>query len=83
MNKNSKTFLITSAEALSTENQEIIKRHIINKIVPDNYSLEFLFQVNPEIIGGLVFEFDNKQIDASIAEQLHQLKGFLKQKLLI
>lgn len=76
-----KTVVITSSTSLNESQQEIIKKHLAQSITSASDNLHFRFITNPDLIGGLVFQFDDVLIDTSVAEKLSQLKLFLKRKL--
>jgi F-type H+-transporting ATPase subunit delta len=45
--------------------------------------LEIVTQVDPELIGGFVLQFDNKRYDASIAHKLDELRSAFSKNLYI
>ncbi len=62
---------VTTAHPLSRENeQEII--HELNKLAKGHYELKK--KVDENLIGGVVIRMDDKMIDASVKNQLEQLK---------
>lgn len=64
--------VITTAVALPDD--EINK---LNRVVEQafaGYKLEFTYKVNPEIIGGFVIDVDSSRLDASISNELEQLR---------
>lgn len=63
---------VTSASALTDEQVEKIKN-----IVRDAYkdmTLEFSFKVDPEIIGGFIITVDSNRLDASVSNELQQIR---------
>lgn len=64
--------VITTATALPEE--EIAKiRNIVVKAFK-GYTLEFITRQNPDIIGGFVIDVDSTRMDASISNELEQLR---------
>lgn len=63
---------VTSASPLSdaeeTRLKDIIKRHL------DGGSMEYSSDVDPDIIGGFIVKIDNELLDASISNELKQLR---------
>lgn len=63
---------VTSAAPLSSDEEnklkEIITRHL------HGGSMEYSSAVNPELIGGFVVKIDNELLDASISNELKQLR---------
>ncbi len=54
------------------------KDQIVNKIKASfNGTIELIEKVDPSLIGGFIVRIDDKQIDASIASQLSNLKNIL------
>ncbi len=64
---------VVSAEPLSTEALETIKRKLIDSKLTEG-QIEFTTGVNPDLIGGFVITFEDKLYDASIKHQLDQLR---------
>ncbi|MCH5219564.1 MAG: ATP synthase F1 subunit delta [Muribaculaceae bacterium] len=66
---------ITSAAPLSDADKkrltDMIEKHI------DGATAEFSFEVNPDLIGGFVVKLDNESLDASVRNQLDQLRQSL------
>jgi len=74
VNKNILDVYITSAVPL----EPIVKDKIIQKIKAKFKGEVVLFeQIDEKLIGGFVVKFDDKQLDASIASQLTNLKNLL------
>jgi F-type H+-transporting ATPase subunit delta len=71
--KNITTIKIISAAPLEKENLSTIKTKVLSLMKTSN-ELELVLEVNPDLIGGYILEFDNKKYDASISHQLDQLK---------
>lgn len=66
--------LVTVVTAANLENSELEK---IKKIVQDHEigkKLEFLYEVNPDLVGGFVIRMDSLQLDASIKNELKKLR---------
>jgi F-type H+-transporting ATPase subunit delta len=63
---------IKTAVALDEATLSAIKAKLIASNV-SSPNLELATEVNPDLIGGFVLEFDHKQYDASVAYQLDEL----------
>jgi F-type H+-transporting ATPase subunit b len=66
---------VTSALPLTKEEQEAIKKNVLSKIGKDT---KVDFNVDPQILGGLVVRVGDKVIDGSVAGQLEGLRKTLK-----
>jgi F-type H+-transporting ATPase subunit b len=66
---------VTSALPLTKEEQELVKKNILTKV---GEKIKIEFQVNPQILGGLVIRVGDKVIDGSVAGQLEGLRKTLK-----
>lgn len=67
--------LITTAVTLPEEEMEKLR-----KLVSDSFkgmSLEFSQSVNPDLIGGFVIDVDSVRMDASVSNELEQLRQTL------
>lgn len=64
---------VTSAVTLDKEIQKRITDVIQKQIGPDG-SMEYRSIIDPNIIGGFIVAIDNDKLDASIANELKQLK---------
>ncbi|HEX5113519.1 MAG TPA: ATP synthase F1 subunit delta, partial [Saprospiraceae bacterium] len=64
---------VTSAEALSTETLEAIRRKLVDSKLTHG-QIEFKTAVDPSLIGGFVISFEDKLYDASIRHQLDMLR---------
>ncbi|MEI6221145.1 MAG: F0F1 ATP synthase subunit delta [bacterium] len=73
------TVTITSATALSADQQQTIKTHLQTKLQTPNAN--FTFEVTPDVIGGLIIQIDDTLVDASLAGKLDQLKSHFKRTL--
>ena len=67
---------VTSAHPLTHENEKEIL-HELNKLVKGEYELKK--KVDENLIGGVVIRMDDKMIDASVKNNLEQLKNNLTQ----
>jgi F-type H+-transporting ATPase subunit b len=65
---------VISAIPLKEEEQETIRQELIDKL---GEGVEVNFQVDPEILGGLVIRVGDRVIDGSVAGQLQQLEQSL------
>lgn len=63
---------ITTAAQLSDAQLDKIKK-IVAGAFPD-HTLEWNFNVNPDLIGGFVVDVDSSRLDASISNELEQLR---------
>ena len=72
--KGIKQIEVTSAHPINKANeQEII--HELNKLVKGNYELKK--EIDEKLIGGVVIRMDDQMIDASVKNNLEQLKNEL------
>ncbi len=67
------TVRVTSAVAL-TDDALVALRKKLEESTDTDEKVEIVTIVNPDLIGGLVIEFEDKVYDASIAHKLDQLK---------
>lgn len=73
------TVTLRSATELSEDARNTIVNQLKEKAKLENVALTT--KVDEELIGGFVLQFDNKQMDASVARQLRELeKDFLDNK---
>ena len=66
--------LITAA-AVSPETEQKMRRMVESKT---NGTVEFESQVNPDIIGGFILEYDTYRMDASVKTKLNSILNTLK-----
>jgi F-type H+-transporting ATPase subunit delta len=66
--------LITAA-AVSPETEQKMRQMVESKT---NGTVEFESQVNPDIIGGLILEYDTYRMDASVKTKLNSILNTLK-----
>jgi len=66
--------LVTSAVPLTDDEQERLRTRLIQQF---GSNLQFVFQVNPEILGGLVVQVGDKLIDDSVRSRLGALSQSL------
>jgi len=64
---------VTSAEALSAETLESIRRKLVDSKLTHG-QIEFKTKVDPALIGGFVIAFEDKLYDASVRHQLDLLR---------
>ena len=62
--------LVTSAVPLSDDEQERLRTRLIQRF---GSNLQFVFQVDPEILGGLIVQVGDKLIDGSVRSRLGAL----------
>lgn len=68
--------VVTSAKPLSEQSLQSIKQKLIaSGTTKEDINLET--QVKPDLIGGFILEYNNKQYDASVRGRLHKLKNKL------
>lgn len=63
---------VTSAVKLSEQQTKQVTE-IVQKAFPD-MTLEFSFDINPEIIGGFIITVNSTRMDASVSNELQQLR---------
>ncbi len=66
--------LITSAVPLTEDEQERLRTRLIQQF---GSNLQFIFQVDPEILGGLIVQVGDKLIDDSVRSRLGALSQTL------
>ncbi|MEM6321849.1 MAG: ATP synthase F1 subunit delta [Bacteroidota bacterium] len=71
--KHISTVKVTTATALSEASLAAIKQQLQGSDKTEA-NIEIVTEVNPNLIGGFVIEFDDKLYDASVAHKLSQLK---------
>lgn len=64
---------ITSAGNLLPDEMQRIQS-LVKKHLPDDATAEFARTVNPDLIGGFTVSIDNELLDASVANELKQLR---------
>lgn len=64
---------ITSAAPLQSEELRRIKT-IVERQLPEGATAEYTEAVAPELIGGFIVSIDNEMLDASVANELKQLR---------
>ena len=67
---------VTSAHPINAENEKEIL-HELNKLVKGHYELDK--KVDEKIIGGVVIRMDDQMIDASVKNNLEELKNNLEE----
>lgn len=68
---------VKSSKQLSSQEESAIKEKV--KTITQADKIELNNVVNPEMIGGVILNFDNKVIDLSIKNYLNKLKNKIKQ----
>lgn len=66
--------LVTSAVSLTDDEQERLRTRLIQQF---GSNLQFIFQVDPEILGGLIVQVGDKLIDDSVRSRLGALSQSL------
>ena len=64
---------VTSASEMTKTEVERIKA-IVSQHLPQNSKMEFIATINPALLGGFVVNIDNERLDASIKNELEQLR---------
>ncbi|MBX2872496.1 MAG: ATP synthase F1 subunit delta [Saprospiraceae bacterium] len=78
--KHISTVRLITAAPLSDEALASIKRKLLDSTVTDD-KVEISVEVDPELIGGFIIEFEDNIYDASVANKLDELKkGFRDNK---
>lgn len=72
--QNIKSAVITTASGISTEIQKKVENLLSREL---SATVELSSKVKPDIVGGLILRFDDKQYDASVATQLKKVKQTL------
>ncbi|WP_116124600.1 ATP synthase F1 subunit delta [Lewinella sp. IMCC34183] len=75
--KNISTVTLTSAAPLSAETLSAIKQELISGGKTES-EIELHTQIDPELIGGFILEFDGQVYDASVAHKLKNMKDELR-----
>ncbi len=63
---------VTSAAPLEKTEEERLKKIIADHL--DGASMEYKSAIDPDLIGGFVVTIDNERLDASVANELKQLR---------
>lgn len=66
---------LITASAVSPETEQRMKKIVQNRT---DGEVEFLTEVNPDIIGGFILEYDTFRMDASVQKQLRSILKQLK-----
>lgn len=74
--QNIRSAIVTTATEIDQATSGKIKSLMEKEL---NAKVELTAQIDPEIIGGMVLRFDDKQYDASVATQLKKIKQQLLQ----
>lgn len=80
--KHISTVKVTSAVALDDHILESIKSKLLESHATDN-TIEFVTEVDPELIGGFILEFEDKIYDTSLSNKLEGLKRQFRENLYI
>ncbi|MAT55733.1 MAG: ATP synthase F1 subunit delta [Bacteroidetes bacterium] len=70
--KNITTVKVTSAVKLDEKALNLIRQKLAESAISKG-EIELVTKVNPNLIGGLLIEFDGKQYDSSVARKLNEL----------
>ncbi len=68
---------LVTATAVSSDMEQKMKEMVEKKI---QGTVEFLTEVNPDIIGGFILEYDTYRMDASVKTKLKKILAGLKQQ---
>lgn len=66
---------LTTAAVVSAETEQKMRRMVESKT---NGTVEFETEVNPDIIGGFILEYDTYRMDASVQSKLRNILNTLK-----
>lgn len=66
---------VTSAAPLDDEQKQKIENIVRNAY--KDMTLEFFFRENPDIIGGFIIQVDSNRLDASVSNELQQIRKTL------
>ena len=66
---------LTTAARVSAETEQKMRRMVESKT---NGTVEFETEVNPDIIGGFILEYDTYRMDASVKSKLNSILNTLK-----
>lgn len=66
---------LITASAVTPETEQRMKNIVQERT---NGEVEFLTEVNPDIIGGFILEYDTYRMDASVQKQLRSILKQLK-----
>jgi F-type H+-transporting ATPase subunit delta len=80
--KHISTVKLTTASELGKDAVEAIRQKLVKSVVTDD-NVEIVTEVDEELIGGFVLEFDDKLYDASIKHKLDLLSKDFKDNLYI
>ncbi|THH41654.1 ATP synthase F1 subunit delta [Neolewinella litorea] len=75
--KNISTVQLTSAAPLTAATLEAIKQQLISSGMTED-RIELHTKIDPDLIGGIILEFDGKVYDASVAHKLKNMKDELR-----
>ena len=66
---------LTTAARVSVETEQKMRQMVESKT---NGTVEFETEVNPDIIGGFILEYDTFRMDASVKSKLNNILNYLK-----
>ncbi len=69
--KNSQSVIVVSSTQLSSQQKQLLTSIIHQKINP---LVPVKFEINPDLIGGLVIKYQDKILDLSIKGRLNKIK---------
>lgn len=76
------TIKVTTATQLSDDAVAKIKAKLLESAATEE-NVEIETAVNPDILGGMIIEFDDKRYDASVAHQLAKMKKEFSKNLFV
>ncbi|MBR9920390.1 MAG: ATP synthase F1 subunit delta [Bacteroidetes bacterium] len=80
--KHISTVHVLTAEPLSDASIESIRKQLLQSKATDD-NVEIITEVDPEIIGGIILEFDGNRYDASVKSKLDELKKDFSENLYV
>ena len=66
---------LITATAVNTETEKKMRRMVESRTMGN---VEFVSEVNPDIIGGFILEYDTYRLDASVKSKLQSILSQLK-----
>lgn len=70
-----KIYSVVITSAVPLQKAELERIHsLVNKHLPEGSTAEFSEETNPDLIGGFIVSIDNELLDASVSNELKQLR---------
>ncbi len=71
--KHISTVIVTTAEPIGEDMVEMIRQRLLSSGTTDDH-VDIITKVDPNVIGGIILEYDGKVYDASVLSKLNELK---------